>query len=125
MKAIRYLLVFLFAFSLVGCGSDSSAQSKSPQSNYASMGENGVARTEGAIMTFTKSDFDEMMNYISAGNKDALHEMEDQGKLVVLPKDTKVTVVNQDWGMDLIEVKSGQYQGKRGYVTTESILKAK
>lgn len=100
------------------------AQTKSakPQSTYASFGENGVTK-DYTFFAFSKNDFDELMSYASANNKEAVQEMENQGKVLVLYPGTKVTVIDVKDATSFVEVKSGPFQGNRGYVPSDLIVK--
>jgi hypothetical protein len=84
-------------------------------------GENGVLANDAIIaLGEDKTNFDELMNYVVAKNTQAVDRMIAEGRAVIHPKGTSVTVVESDFAAFKIEVIE---TGERGWVPYEFVTK--
>jgi hypothetical protein len=84
-------------------------------------GENGFIANDVYIgIGENKNNFDELMSYVVNDNYEALDQMVLEGKAVLLPKGTPITVVDRGIVKSKINVIN---TGKRGWVPSEFLSK--
>lgn len=98
-----------------------SSESTEESSSIVMAGENGVLADDVIIaLGEDKTNLDELMNYITAKNTEAVNRMILEGKAVIHEKGTPVTVVDSSFAALKIEVIE---TGERGWVPYEFVTK--
>jgi hypothetical protein len=85
-------------------------------------GENGVLADDVLVaLGEDKTNYEEMFNYITANNKEALERMILEGKVVFASKGTPITVVDRGFINAKIEIIE---TGQRGWVPVEYLARS-
>jgi hypothetical protein len=101
--------------------STETSESTEESSSIVMAGENGVLADDVIIaLGEDKTNLDELMNYITAKNTEAVNRMILEGKAVIHEKGTPVTVVDSSFAALKIEVIE---TGERGWVPYEFVTK--
>ena len=116
-KIINILLLVIFAFSLVGCGEDTSTSTTSVSN--IKPGQN-ITLSESTIVLTSQDAISELDNYSSNNNQSGQQDMISNGEAVVLPAGTQINVVKLV-GMALDEAEIDVSGAK--YYTHSGLLK--
>ena len=92
---------------------------KVEKSTIATSGENGVLKVDTWVAT-SKNSMDEMYNYMTKGNYEALNLMGNNGLIFPVKKDTPVTVRDIEGTLAKIVVIEN---GMKGYIPFELVVK--
>lgn len=91
------------------------------------VGENCYTKSD-TFMAFTIDDMTEVANYVVAHNMDAINQMVSDGRAIILPQDTKITVTDAGSIFPLlykVHVMTSTYQGQTGFVDVNYLKKNK
>jgi hypothetical protein len=121
ISSIVWLVFSISFFAMSQIPSSSSDSSVESNRDTITAGQDAYTNTD-ALVTFNESDMSTLDNFVIANNRDAIDRMETNGQVIVLPENTKVTVLDYV-GITLykIEIVDGAYQGQIGYIATESL----
>ncbi len=104
---IGAVIIFYFAFvKNDGTSNNNHSSSSSPVENYSE--PNHVSEyyvNQESFATMDKDEFDEMYGYVVDNDMQALRAMLDNGRIIVLPKGTPISIVEAHLSYNVIRVK--------------------
>lgn len=104
---IGAVIIFYFAFiKNEGTSNNNHSSSSSSFENYNESNQgSGYYVNQESFATMNKDEFDEMYGYVVGNDMQALRTMLDNGRIVVLPKGTPISIVEVHFGYNVIRVK--------------------
>lgn len=123
LLVIGFIAVLVVGFFISNeKGTDTTTATTSSNSGLVNAGENAVisAKAE-ALSAISKDKMDELTNYASANNEDAIKRMIDKGEIISIPNGTAVTIVKRNGGSAEIDITDGVYKGMRLFTYIEMV----